>query len=332
MSSDRALSVAIVGCGQMGRKHAINCQHIEGVSIVAVADVDIGRAEALAAEVRAVPYSRFDELIEHVAPDALIVTTPPTERLHIVEAATSKKIAVFVEKPIALDLSTAKKMCHAAHEASIINAVGFQLRYSPLTQHAKTLISGRRVTHVRTATTTDYYLKMDMPPWFLQRRLSGGPLLEQSLHVFDAARYLIGDITEVTGRGDRLIRPDLAQFDSEDTMVLAYRFGNGALGTHIDSCAMGEFNWEVELFGTDWRLLVDYARKCLRGHVNGKAVQLEATEDETHMQEMGAFLGAVRHRKNDGVLSDFANATKTLAVMLAGDRSLRTGVWEPVNE
>lgn len=330
MSSDRALSVAVVGCGQMGRKHVINCQHIEGVSVVAVADVDIGRAEALAAEVGATPYSRFDELIEHVSADALIIATPPAERLRIIEAAISQKIAVFVEKPIALDLSTARKMCRAAEEASIINAVGFQLRYSPLTQHAKTLISGRRVTHVRTATTTDYYLKMDMPLWFLQRRHSGGPLLEQSLHVFDAARYLVGDITEVICRGDRLIRPDLEQCDSEDTMVLAYRFGNGALGTHIDSCAMGEFNWEVELFGTDWRLLVDYARKCLRGYVDGKAVHLEALEDETHMREMGAFLGAVRQRKSNGVLSDFSDATKTLAVMLAGDRSLRTGLWEPV--
>jgi len=50
------------------------------------------------------------------------------------------------------------------------------------------------------------------------------------------------------------------------------------------------------------------------------------------MLEMQIFLEAVRYHEADTVLSDFADATRTLAVVLAGDRSLQTGVWEPVVE
>ena len=54
------------------------------------------------------------------------------------------------------------------------------------------------------------------------------------------------------------------------------------------------------------------------------------------MLEMQAFVKAVcNHQTSDstnGVLSNFADATKTLAVVLAGDCSLKTGGWEPVLE
>ena len=336
MNMERVLRIGVVGCGNMGRKHATNCSLMKGVSVVAVADTDVTKAAALGAQVKAAVYDSVEMMLANVPVDAVIVATPPGVRWEIVKAATSNGQAPFVEKPIALNLPTAKACCVAVREGSVVSAVGFQLRYSPLTQQARALISGRPVTHVRTACTTPYYLNMNMPLWFLQREHSGGPLLEQSIHVFDMARYLVGDITHVFARGDRLVRPDLDTFDCEDTLVLTYRFANGALGTHIDSCAMTEFNWEIELFGPNWRLLVDYARSRLSGHIDGEIIKKESPVKDLHMLEMQAFLEAVRHYgTNDGtngVLSNFADATKTLAVVLAGDRSLETGVWEPVGE
>jgi len=332
MNVDEVLKIGVVGCGNMGHKHAINCSRMKGVSVVAVVDTDIAKAAALGAEVKAVVYDSTEMMLANVPVDAVIVATPPGVRCKIVKVVTAAGKAPFVEKPIALDLTTAKKCCNAVKKGSVVGAVGFQLRYSPLTQQARALISGRSVTHVRTACTTPYYLKMDMPLWYLQREHSGGPLLEQAIHVIDMARYLVGEITHVFGRGNRLIYPDLATFDSEDTLVLAYRFANGALGTHIDSCAMTEFNWEVELFGPSWRLLVDYARNRLRGHIDGGIIEKEFPGEDLHMLEMQTFLEAVRHPGTNGVLSDFVDATKTLAVVLAGDRSLETGVWESVAE
>ncbi|MSQ11652.1 MAG: Gfo/Idh/MocA family oxidoreductase [Dehalococcoidia bacterium] len=330
MTAEQVLKVGIVGCGQMGRKHAMNCRRVEGVAVVAVADVREELARKLADEVNASPYTSADEMMAAVRLDALIVGTPPTVRKGPVEAAAAAGAAVFVEKPLALDLATAKAMSETVRHARVVNAVGFHLRYSPLTQRARALVAGQRVTHVRTATTTSYYLNLDCPPWFLQRRHSGGPLFEQSLHVLDAARYLVGDVVRVFARGERLIRPDLQQFDSEDTMVLAYQFASGAMGTHVDSCAMKEFNWEVELFGPTLRLLVDYARSRLHGHVDGKPVDEDAAGLDLHALEMQRFLAAVRGRDPSPVLSDFADAAKTIAVLQAGDTSLKTAGWERV--
>lgn len=328
VTGHRLVKAGFVGCGQMGRKHALNCAILDGVKVLAVADTDRSRANDLASQVGARAYDHIDQMMAGDALDCLIVATPPSVRLPIVEAAAARGAAVFVEKPLALGLDEARAICRTVDKAGVVNSAGFHLRYCPLTQKAKTLMAGRRLTHVRTLTTTSYYLKMDMPGWFLQRKHSGGPLLEQSLHMFDVARYLAGDITEVLARGDRLIRPELGQFDSEDTLVLAYGFASGALGTHTDSCAMEEFNWEAEFFGPDWRLLVDYARKKLRGHIGGEPVEMDDPDTDMHLLEMASFVDAVRGQDKAGVLCDFADAARTIAVMLAGDRSLKTGAWE----
>ncbi|MBI2917096.1 MAG: Gfo/Idh/MocA family oxidoreductase [Chloroflexi bacterium] len=329
----QGLRIGVAGCGQMGHKHAINCSRIADVLVCAVADEDMERASTLAQRTGARPYQSSEMMIAEGALDAVVVATPPGARRDIVMAATAAGAAVLAEKPIALDMATAEALCAAAEKAAVVNAVGFHLRYSPLTQRARALISGRHLTLVRTLTTTGYYLKMDMPHWFLQRRHSGGPLLEQSLHMIDAARYLAGEITHVFGQGDRLVCPEARQFDSEDTLVLAYRFASGALGTHTDSCATLEFNWEIELFGPDWRLLVDYARHRLRGYVGKEAIdEVEGADLDLHMLEVQAFASAVRQGDGKLIRCDFADSTRTLAVLLAGDRSLRTGMWEPTGQ
>jgi predicted dehydrogenase len=267
-------------------------------------------------------------LLAEVPLDALIITTPPAIRQSLIEVAAARHVALFTEKPLALELSAARACCAAVAEASVLNAVGFHLRYSPLTQRAQTLLAGKQITHVRTACTTYHYLKMNMPIWMLQREYSGGPLLDQAIHVLDAARYLAGDITHISGSSDRLVRPDLPSVNADDTLVLAYRFASGALGTHIDSCAMQEFNFEVELFGSDWRLRVDYARSRLSGYIQDTPIDEPMPDSHLHAIEIAAFLDAVRHHEQSLLRSDFVDATKTLATMLAGNRSLDTHTWE----
>ena len=329
-ASEKNLRVVVIGFGTMGRKHTENCSRIEGVEVVAVVGVDEAEAEAIKTEAGVPAYTDAVQMLVEVPVDAVILATPPGVRRETVMTAAGMGMALFLEKPIALDLPTAREYCDIAEKQSLVNAVGFQLRYSPLTERVREIIKGRTVTHVRTACTTSYYLTRDVPDWFLQRKHSGGPLLEQAIHPFDIARLLVGDITHVFARAERLLFPDMGELDSEDTIVLAYRFASGALGTHTDSCAMTEFNWEVELFGQDWRLLVDFARKRLTGHIGVETIGQDFPDIDLHLLEMQTFLEAVRNHRPDMVRSDFADATKTLAVVLAGDRSIKTGAWEPV--
>ncbi len=325
MGPDRPLRVGIVGFGTMGRKHAASCARIPGVEVVAA----VGADEVEASFIRRAGLPAFIDtarMLEEVPLDAIIMAQPPGVREVAILAAAAAGKALFVEKPLALDMATARHYCRAA--SHVVNAVGFQLRYSPVAERTRQLIRARQITQVRTACTTGYYLRRDVPDWFLQRRHSGGPLLEQAIHMIDMARYLAGEITHVVGRQHRLTHANVAECDSEDNSALLFRFASGALGTHLDSCSMTTFNWEVELFGPDWRLLADFARKRLSGYLGTQTVSEDFPDEDLHLKEMQAFVRAVRTGSRETIRSDFADAARTLSAVLAGDRSSQSGCWE----
>jgi len=327
------LRVGILGCGTMGWRHALICRDLEGVAVVGVADVEFGRAEALAREVGARPYARLEDLLESARPHALVVATPPGQRREAVRLACSAGVSLLVEKPPALTLEDARAMWEEAERAGVVHAVGFHLRYCPLTEWARQRMQDRPPLLVRSLTTTAYHLTLEVPLWYLVRSASGGPLLEQAIHMLDCVRHLAGEVEEVVARGDVLTRtPSRSQgADAEDAVVLAYRLRSGALGTHTDGSAHREFNWEVEFFGEEWRLRVDYARGLLTGHEGGRPVQQSAPPGDWHRAQMEAFLSAVRRGDPSLVRADLGEGLRTLAVALAGVRSLGTGRWERVD-
>lgn len=320
-----SLRVAVIGAGRMGQAHARAVAAYPHARVTAVMDVQEEQARKLtAAHGDARAYTSIEKLFEEEPLDAVILATPPSVRTVPIVAACRQRVHLLVEKPPALDLKTARECLVHIQASEVVSAVGFQLRYSPLTERALHLLEGRKIALVRTVCTIGYYLTMDMPIWFLQKSKSGGPLCEQAIHVLDAARYLAGDVDSVFGRGDRLVRPEIQAVDSEDTLSLLYRFKSGALGVHSHSCATKEFTFEVEFIGPEFRLLIHYAQGTLRGQVDGTLID-EKPGTPPRWDKTGAFLEAVRSGDRSLVRSPFEDAVKSLAFALAGDRSIQTG-------
>lgn len=328
-----ATRFGIVGCGRMGQKHAKSLLETGSGRVTAVADADRKRARSLAVEVGAEVYPDVGSLLAAGGIDALIVATPPRVRREVILPIVEAGLPLFVEKPPAFDLPEARECARAIARRGLLTGVGFMLRYQPMTERARELLVGRQVTLVRTMCTIDYYLHLQMPLWFLQKDQSGGPLCEQAIHVLDAARYLVGDVTQVFARGDRLVRPEVREVDAEDTLVLAYRFANGTLGVHSHSCAIEKFRFEVECLGPDFRLLLDYGERRLTGLFGADTVEESFAPFDAHRAEIVAFAQAVRGEEDpEGLLvrSSYADAVRTLAFTLAGNRSLETAAWEAV--
>lgn len=323
----------IVGCGRMGQKHAKSVVVTGSGRVTAVTDADPERARNLAAEVGAEVYSDVGKLVAAGEVDAMIVTTPPRVRRKVLLPIVEAGLPLFVEKPPAFDLAEARACARAIARRGGLASVGFMLRYQPMTERARELLVGHQITLVRTMCTIGYYLHLQMPLWFLRKAESGGPLCEQAIHVLDAARYLVGDVTQVFARGDRLVRPEVREVDAEDTLVLSYRFANGALGVHSHNCAIEKFRFEVECLGPDFRLLLDYGERRLTGLFGDQTVEESFPPFDAHQAEIVAFARAVRGEEDSkGLLvrSSYADAVRTLAFTLAGNRSLETATWEAV--
>lgn len=328
------LSIGIIGAGRMGRHH---CDAVinYGARIVAVHDVQSESANALASHSEAelstdVLHTFFDKKM-----DGVVITTPPPVRLAPIQMACERGIPMLVEKPPALNMSDGRKCLDYIHQSGVMAAVGFQLRYHPLYERMKELIASETVHLVRTVCTISYYLNFQMPTWFLQSEISGGPLAEQAVHVLDCARYVMGNPKPIQAHALAVknMALDRTEFDAENAIQMSYELDNGVFGTHMNHCGTEGFCFDVEVVGPHIHLQGKMSENAIRGYLNGETIDEPAAPNNSiGLDKTGAWLRAIETGDRTLIRSDFADALETLALIDAAINSRNTGKFTKVEE
>lgn len=147
------IQVALVGCGGRGSGAAVNAVSTTSgpIKLVAMADVFEDRQKAsfdnltqaigskmdVPAERRFIGFDAYKKAMDCLKPgDVVILTTPPAFRWVHFQYAISKKLNVFMEKPVTVDGPTSKKMLKLADQAS---AAGLKVGVGLMSRHAKNL-------------------------------------------------------------------------------------------------------------------------------------------------------------------------------------------------
>ena len=113
-----------------------------------------------------------------------------------------------------------------------MSCVGYNWRYLDITERARELLST-----VQVALAFGYWIgNTPGSPWWRVKAKSGGQIVEQTTHVYDCARYLMGDIVSVYAAGNRGLMQDLPDYDVEDASTVSLTFDNGAVATILSSC------------------------------------------------------------------------------------------------
>ncbi|MFR5072338.1 MAG: Gfo/Idh/MocA family oxidoreductase [Bianqueaceae bacterium] len=72
--------------------------------------------------------------------------------------------------------------------------------------------------------------------WWKKRALSGGQIVEQTIHQFDIIRYVFGEPDTVFTMGTKGYVTDVDGYDTEDLTTTVVRFQNGALAAISTGC------------------------------------------------------------------------------------------------
>src|SRR3954453_16784351 len=99
-----------------------------GARVVAVADPQRERAEALAAECGAGAVAGVEDLFSEGL-DCVYICIPPWRHGHPEDVAIAAGLPMFVETPLAADLSTAEALAGRIRAAGLLAVVGSQWRY-----------------------------------------------------------------------------------------------------------------------------------------------------------------------------------------------------------
>ncbi len=353
----RDLAVGVIGAGNIAARHLANLEFMGGNRIVGVCDIDFERANELAGQYGAKPYSDPGELIEsEVELDAVVICTPPTVRRSIIELISSRGIAFYCEKPPADTLEEAEAIVQLVEECSLICSVGFHMRYSPAVDHFRAVTGGRIFNFVRSISAGSIALSRSLDDWFYIKEKSGGHVMDQAIHFIDLMRFVVGDITQVQTFGNNAVCPKADDFTIEDTTCTNIRFENGASGSHIHSWATPTGIHDLTVAGEDFTLSLQahsppqVVGKTGRfgetqssvdetfaqgppmgrsGRVSGKRAP-EDPPDPPHYESLRVFLEAVRTGDRSLIRSPYHDAVRSLAAVLAMNRSITTGQVESV--
>ena len=179
------IKVGLIGCGFMGAMHANCYKNIEGVELVAFADLRKEKAEELAAGTNATLYSDGKDLIANADVDIIDICLPTYLHAEYAMLAMEKVKYVFVEKPVALTVEEGKAMIAKSKETGAQVQVGQVIRFWDEYVELKKIVESGVYGKVVNAN----FRRLSPRPtwgwndWLLNTALSGGA--GQDLHVHD---------------------------------------------------------------------------------------------------------------------------------------------------
>ena len=222
--------VALVGCGRISRNHFEAIKRIDGLELVAVADSDLARAQAVGAEQGVPAFGSLDEMLAAVPSDLVSICTP--SGLHPQHGMIAARAGrhVLTEKPMAISLAAADELVQACDNAGVQLFVVKQNRLNPPIQLLRRAIDKGRFGRIYSANVTvrwtrpqEYY---DAEPWRGTWEFDGGAIMNQASHYVDLMQWLVGPVESVMAKTATQAR----RIEAEDSGVALLKFRSGALG------------------------------------------------------------------------------------------------------
>lgn len=264
--------------------------------------------------------------------DAAVVATPASAHFDMCSELLAMGKDVFVEKPITLTSSEAKRLTELAEESGLILQVGHIFRFDPASLWMRDAIANGRFGRIKTLRASFSGFKRPRP--------DTGVTFADSIHFIDLFNFLLGAPPQ---RVHAVVRDFLGRgMDDESLIVLEYDRGDSSpilatveAGYH----APGKFR-EVTIVGTDSSAVCDYnvAQYKIKTFENrhladGNAIaakegavhQLEFPPEEPLRAELAAFIDAIERRTPSPI--DGWAGFHAVRVVEAALESARTGTW-----
>jgi predicted dehydrogenase len=197
----------LIGCGYVSSFHLTAWSAIKGAEIVAVVDLDTGKAKqrAKAFGVRRYYGDYLEALAAEVGHDDGLdfvdIATPPATHLEMVQEAANRRLQILCQKPVAGTLTELHHMIRACDKAGVTLMINENQRFQPWYRMMKVLLSEGAIGRPYYANITSRWrgslpvLQFHNQPFFATMpRLM---IYELGTHHIDTLRYLLGEASSI---------------------------------------------------------------------------------------------------------------------------------------
>lgn len=151
--SPEPINVAVLGCGRWGVHLIRNFLERPDVRLVAIADPNPSRLNAIAEQFTLSPETlsstQWQSIFSLKNLNAVAIATPAATHYHLVNAALEHQCHVLVEKPLTLDPESATSLCRLAARQQRQLIVDHTYLFHPAVQRGKQLFEQRSLGQLR---------------------------------------------------------------------------------------------------------------------------------------------------------------------------------------
>ena len=320
------LPVGIIGCGNISKIYAEAGKKFEDLDIVACADLDFARAQALSAA-HGIPQAlKVDELLASPEVKLVINLTVPAAHGEIAMRAVKKGKHVYNEKPLTLRRREARELIGLAREKKVrIGCAPDTFLGAGLQTCRKLIDSGAIGVPVGGA---GFMLSRGPESWhpnpeFFYKK-GAGPLFDMGPYYLTAFTTLLGPVRRLTGAarisfkereiGSQPFAGQKILVDVPTHVTAVMEFDSGpvvTLATSFD--VVGSRFRDIEIYGSEGTLVVpnpnNFSGEILlqkRGETEWQSMPLEFGYEENSrgigVADMAAAIASGRpHRANERV-------------------------------
>ena len=332
------LRAAVIGVGHMGRHHARIYGELPDCELVAIVDEDLDRAREMAAKHGGKAYGDLADVLGKI--DLASVAVPTVYHHEVALPLIESRISLLIEKPIAQDSATARRMLQWAQKAGCIIAVGHSERFNPV------------VLAMQRMEVAPKFIETHRISPFTFRSADIGVVHDMMIHDIDIILHLVRDRHyQVMASGFPVLGPH------EDIANARVLFANGCVANLTASRLAMKTERKIRVFSPDAYLSMDYGRKtgvAIKKDANldllklarerdfkdlsqmasidfGSMVNVEPLEVDDSVEplraEIESFLTAVRTNSAPAVTGEDGAAAVELAERIV--EAIRSPAWPP---
>jgi predicted dehydrogenase len=346
------LKVLVIGCGTMGTSHALAYRDLPEFEIVGLVSRGVASRETLDRKLGGgnSTFSNYVQAIEETSPDVVSINTYPDTHEQIALKAFESGAHVFLEKPIAPTVEGCLRVVRAAKTANLKLVVGYILRHHP---------SWIRFIEIAQELGKPLVMRMNLNQqssganWETHKNLmqSASPIVDCGVHYVDVmCQMTSAQPIQVSAIGARLtdeLVPDMYNYGHlqvvfDDDSVGWYEAGWGPMMSEtaffvkdvigpqgcvsIVATKKGESS-NIDAHTQTESLHVHYSKIDKGGNFTRPDMIIDLTDEPDHnelcMREQRYLLRAIQDELD--LSTHWHDAINSLRIVLAADRSIRTG-------
>jgi len=296
-----SIRAGVAGVGAMGKNHARILGSLEGVILTAIYDLDLSRAEELAALYGGKAVTSLEEFADLV--DAAAVAVPTVAHRQVAGHLLEQGKHVLVEKPLSESLTEAQELVALAETKNVVLQVGHIERFNPVMKQLEERIKQPR------------FIEATRLSPFPNRSMDIGVVLDLMIHDLEIILHLVrSPIISVDAVGVPVLTK------REDIANARLRFENGCVANVTASRISDKKMRKIQVFHTEGYISLDYQEQS--GHLyrrDGMQIvreDVQVEKDEPLKLELAAFVDCARRGATPVVSGQQGTDALRLAILI----------------